>query len=69
MKLNDVVLVFCVIVVLMIGDFISFRIFIPKMISAQNDILVFLGFFWATLLGAVHWFLIVWCFNRDKIEK
>lgn len=69
MKVETFMAVFVGIVVLLIGDFFSLRILIPKMISSENDFLVYGGFIWAIVLVSVHLFLVVWYFNRNKLEK
>lgn len=69
MNIRNLIVVFVGVCVLLIGDFISFRIIIPKMVSSQNDFLVLLGFILSILLGAIHWFAVILYANWNKLEK
>lgn len=48
---------------LVIGDFISFRLLLPYLVSSTNSILVLIGGIWAVTLIAIHIFLIVILFT------
>ncbi len=59
MKTENIIFLFVVILLVLLGDFVSLRILIPKMISSQNDILVWGGFLWGIVLFAIHVLLVV----------
>lgn len=47
------------IIFLITTDFIYFRIIMPHLMSAENNILVLMGALWAVILIAIHIFLAV----------
>ena len=45
---------FAAAIVVLLGDFVSYRILIPRMVSSLNDFIVTLGFIWAIFLGIAN---------------
>lgn len=68
-KLNKLIILFVAAFFIIIGDFISVRILIPKMISSQNDLMVSMGFIWVIILFLIHILVGMFLYIRNKEVK